>query len=383
MRIIKLGRGDEEMQSRDHVIAYFRAILWQKARLGKFGITQAKRNMPDIHSGTLLVFTFEARCMFVAKASGAIDDRGGYPYIPLAMTSIDRVNVPLHDLEHHVAKTPSAQALVNTRQWPHLPDDLTERVLRFLYDETPKNDGMDSRFAEEKLTENLFSLFPEAGRRTGYWGRYYLRSLMQNGTLATARRMLRPKRLGKVDKGLQKLIVSGLARELSVEAIVLRSEVSELFTAEELLEAKRRLEALPNQQAELVAPEENFSDTFSDENDYFEGAVKKVYVNKYERNADARKRCLKHYGHACSICRTNFEKRYGAIGKGFIHVHHLRELNTIAKRYKVDPIKDLIPVCPNCHSMLHSKRPARSVETVRAAFIQNGGAFESVTSKIS
>ena len=44
---------------------------------------------------------------------------------------------------------------------------------------------------------------------------------------------------------------------------------------------------------------------------------------------------------------------YGEIGKDFIHVHHLIPLNEIGKEYIVDYKNDLIPVCPNCHAMLH------------------------------
>ena len=43
------------------------------------------------------------------------------------------------------------------------------------------------------------------------------------------------------------------------------------------------------------------------------------------------------------------------MGKDFIHVHHIIPLNEIKEEYTVDPIKDLVPVCPNCHAMLHRK----------------------------
>lgn len=49
----------------------------------------------------------------------------------------------------------------------------------------------------------------------------------------------------------------------------------------------------------------------------------------------------------------DFEKMYGEIGRGFIHVHHIVPISTIGEEYKIDPIKDLVPVCPNCHAMLH------------------------------
>jgi len=84
-----------------------------------------------------------------------------------------------------------------------------------------------------------------------------------------------------------------------------------------------------------------------------EGAKKTVTVNSYERNLSARNACIKHHGLACIVCQFNFESFYGAKGKGFIHVHHLVAISDIGEEYEIDPIKDLRPVCPNCHSMLH------------------------------
>ncbi len=60
----------------------------------------------------------------------------------------------------------------------------------------------------------------------------------------------------------------------------------------------------------------------------------------------------------------SFEEQYGPIGKGFIHVHHRKPL-AHREVYRLDPINDLIPVCPNCHSMLHSSEPLLSVEELK------------------
>ncbi|MBY0147745.1 HNH endonuclease [Neobacillus niacini] len=84
-----------------------------------------------------------------------------------------------------------------------------------------------------------------------------------------------------------------------------------------------------------------------------EGKRKTINVNVYERNPLARKKCMDFYGVQCQICNFNFEEKYGEVGKDFIHVHHIVPLHQIQGDYKVDPIKDLIPVCPNCHAMLH------------------------------
>lgn len=96
-----------------------------------------------------------------------------------------------------------------------------------------------------------------------------------------------------------------------------------------------------------------------------EGAVTQVTVNKYERDPAARKKCLVTYGHRCSVCDLDFADTYGDIGKDFIHVHHLKELSTVGPGYEVDPIEDLRPVCPNCHAMLHKRRPAFTLDELR------------------
>ena len=88
---------------------------------------------------------------------------------------------------------------------------------------------------------------------------------------------------------------------------------------------------------------------------YIEGAKKLVFENKYERNTEARQKCIEHYGAKCQICGFDFAKVYGEEFEGKIEVHHRVPLSEIKKEYIVDPIKDLIPVCSNCHLILHSK----------------------------
>ncbi len=96
-----------------------------------------------------------------------------------------------------------------------------------------------------------------------------------------------------------------------------------------------------------------------------EGALQRITVNRYERDPVARQKCIEHYGTACVVCGFDFEKRYGAIGAGFIHVHHLVDIASIGGRYHIDPVRDLRPVCPNCHAMLHQERPAMSIENLK------------------
>lgn len=108
-----------------------------------------------------------------------------------------------------------------------------------------------------------------------------------------------------------------------------------------------------------------YPDEIDEKEIFIEGKSKKVYVNVYERNTAARNKCIEHYGYKCQICEFDFEKKYGEIGKNFIHVHHLNDISSIGIEYELNPISDLIPVCPNCHAMLHQKRPAYSLMEIK------------------
>ncbi len=109
-----------------------------------------------------------------------------------------------------------------------------------------------------------------------------------------------------------------------------------------------------------------YADEVEENIEYTEGKTKRVLVNSYERNPIARKKCIEHFGATCQVCGFDFEKKYGAIGKDFIHVHHKIDISTIGNEYSVDPINDLIPVCPNCHAMLHQKKPAYLIEELKS-----------------
>lgn len=101
-----------------------------------------------------------------------------------------------------------------------------------------------------------------------------------------------------------------------------------------------------------------------------EGAVRQITVNAYERNSTARRLCINHHGDKCKVCDFSFASVYGPVGVGFIHVHHIVQLADTRRDYQVDPINDLIPVCPNCHAMLHSSRPAMTITELQGMMNQ-------------
>ena len=86
---------------------------------------------------------------------------------------------------------------------------------------------------------------------------------------------------------------------------------------------------------------------------------------RYERSKYARDLCLEQYGYGCAACGFDFEKIYGSLGHRFIHVHHRTMISTAGKKYEVDPVKDLVPICPNCHGMLHKQNPPLTVDELK------------------
>ncbi len=98
-----------------------------------------------------------------------------------------------------------------------------------------------------------------------------------------------------------------------------------------------------------------------------EGTPREVLLTSFERNEEARRLCIEYYGAKCQACGLVYEDKYGVIGKGLIHVHHVIPLADIGAAYQVDPIKDLIPLCASCHHVAHHRNPPYTVSELRAA----------------
>lgn len=98
---------------------------------------------------------------------------------------------------------------------------------------------------------------------------------------------------------------------------------------------------------------------------YKEGAVKSIISKRYERNPQARLLCLESNGYSCKVCGFNFRETYGELGQDYIHVHHIIPISTIGEEYEINPKTDLIPICPNCHAMIHKVTPAMQIEKLQ------------------
>ena len=217
---------------------------------------------------------------------------------------------------------------------------------------------------ETEFHNEMVSLYHRTGQATGYWAHYFRRSVLNQGGLAVAKKLLAP---GQGSTGFNRLVEARRA-DLSVEFIAISERYSHLFTREELDEAHRRRSQLPDSAfpTKIRSLERATIGEVSDDEVYPEGAVQRISVNHFERDPKARAACIRHHGLRCAVCDFDFRKRYGEPGRGFIHVHHMRPLHRLRVSNPVDPRKDLVPVCPNCHAMLHRQDPPYDIEQLRA-----------------
>lgn len=87
------------------------------------------------------------------------------------------------------------------------------------------------------------------------------------------------------------------------------------------------------------------------------GALGSTRVNRYEHDPDARRLCLAFHGTACAACGFSFEAVFGRSGDDLVQVHHLMPGIDLEPGYQLDPIADLVPLCPNCHALSHRGVP--------------------------
>jgi 5-methylcytosine-specific restriction protein A len=210
---------------------------------------------------------------------------------------------------------------------------------------------------KDPLTQALYTCYQRTGKELHYWAGYFLRALKAWGGFEVAKRILAKRGKGALTKGFLNLVDAGRP-DLSVEWIVLLPQFRHRFSEEELNIAEERIRKhFSTPPPTAVKASVVYPDELPDRRDYTAGAVARVLVNRYERDPKARAACLRKLGRRCKVCDLRFKDRYGKIGEGFIHVHHIKPLATTRREYKLNPETDLVPVCPNCHAMLHKKEP--------------------------
>lgn len=124
--------------------------------------------------------------------------------------------------------------------------------------------------------------------------------------------------------------------------------------------------------------EDKIYDQFLRDNEYdvdegtHEGKKKIVKHITYERSRKNREIAIRIHGHTCSICGMDFNKVYGKeLADSYIEVHHTIPLY-LTGEMKINPEKDLLPVCPNCHRMLHRRKKSNiSIDRLKEIVLTN------------
>lgn len=148
-----------------------------------------------------------------------------------------------------------------------------------------------------------------------------------------------------IDLGVLRLVFTDAQRE-SVKSVAWKERGSKQFRTADV-----SIEDSPPQPGKLEA--------------LYEGAVRRMLRNSFERNATARRLCTEAHGTSCSVCGFDFGQTYGPLADGYIHVHHLKPLSARRRRHAVDPVADLRPVCANCHAAIHLRNPEFTLEGLR------------------
>ena len=176
MRVIKLSPEDDEMQTRDDVLSFFNVELHKKTRAGRFGLTEGKKHMSGIRKGTLLLFTYEKECMFLARAASEIvlqPDTDWIGYFVVDLSSIFPIHGPLEAYEKALKKVGlSDKSLVHTQAWPILSDEcepFTEQYFNYPSGKTAKQIKQRAEL-DMCLNEAMLNLFRKRERRLDIGG---------------------------------------------------------------------------------------------------------------------------------------------------------------------------------------------------------------------
>jgi 5-methylcytosine-specific restriction protein A len=101
-----------------------------------------------------------------------------------------------------------------------------------------------------------------------------------------------------------------------------------------------------------------------------EGGVVIRLHKRYERDpkliAEKRKAALEAGVLACEVCGFDFKAVYGALGEGYIEVHHTKAVHTLGPGSRTS-LTDLALLCANCHRMAHRKRLPLSLAEISAS----------------
>jgi 5-methylcytosine-specific restriction enzyme A len=66
----------------------------------------------------------------------------------------------------------------------------------------------------------------------------------------------------------------------------------------------------------------------------------------------------------CSACEFDFREAYGELGYQYVECHHIRPISEMRPGEKTK-ISDLVPLCANCHRMVHRSRPMKTIQQLK------------------
>lgn len=107
--------------------------------------------------------------------------------------------------------------------------------------------------------------------------------------------------------------------------------------------------------------------------EYAEGERLHLETSYFRRNPALRAAAIQIHGPRCAACSFDFEVVYGAAGAGYIEIHHLDPLAervaTAGQSSSQTSVNDVVPLCANCHRVVHRRRPALSLAELKAALV--------------
>lgn len=137
-----------------------------------------------------------------------------------------------------------------------------------------------------------------------------------------------------------------------------------------LIALKNDLEFLKSKGAEQTLLNPIYYQTINDNysEDLREGKSYESHSVKYERNPRLRAMCISHFGCKCYVCGFDFKEHYGELGDNFIEVHHLTPLSELKEEHITSPIEGMVPLCSNCHSMVHRTNPPVEIDKLKELY---------------
>jgi 5-methylcytosine-specific restriction enzyme A len=226
----------------------------------------------------------------------------------------------------------------------------------------PKEESIESRIRQ--FHKDMLNIYSEA-KKVGYEASRFRTMVANQGGYGVAKKFIHnnsPSE-GFVNLWERKRL------DLTVEALILKEDYHSLFTEEERSIVRERLQEYGfamdqgkvngrNSVFESVIQNDIEAELAEEDFHYKEGTVREYFGKRYERNVENRKRAIEIHGVTCIACGFNFEDAYGERGKDFIEIHHVKPLSTLKKRVIINPEHDLVPLCANCHRMIHRRKDA-------------------------